>query len=539
MVERFKDWFGQSRGLGGICFMLLLVVTTAPCETSAGGPEWVIDSSMVPGIGMPQGDESATLAAFGMDGADTDTVLTGAVVYRLTHSGWRPRMGNRHLRWWPPGYGKFLLAADGYRPIRLDSLRLAPDSLVVVTATLQPGTDTMSQEIAQECCLTVRYESLDNLISQNSIVGTVTDASLDISVEGAEVYCEELKRLTSTDSLGEFIMRLDTLKSVHLHVWHPLYDSIRFEVGKYYLRTEKKVDVIFEKCRNSGEGRPLYTDTSAVLIVTWLNWGSNLSRPTEFPLRVFTYAVEEGQVFGPTSRWVGGECLPFRLVRTFKDRHAWVQFVEDLGYMGEEPFLTTNLLDVSDVSAKLGTKTVDAGTTISLQLQPNYTPRGIVFKTFAERLADFRRGAVPDKNECDSIRAEVERVHLRNFVSLLTRDFESLATAYSSEFKVRGEGFTPSVQAFGRLMPKERSKELLHYRVPELFDLHRSEAYVHNVCDEPISDRYLTVMGEVGLEFASGDVMIGFKNASQSPYHGSWGAIYRKEDRLWKIITHY
>ena len=86
-------------------------------------------------------------------------------------------------------------------------------------------------------------------------------------------------------------------------------------------------------------------------------------------------------------------------------------------------------------------------------------------------------------------------------------------------------------------MSKERMSKFLSYRIAELFDLRCAEAYVHGVCDEPMSDRYLNITAGVGLEPAVGDVLIVFKEAPRSPWHGGWGAVYRKEDGLWKILT--
>ncbi len=536
MIERFRGQFEQRRDLMAIGFLLLVVVMAVPCD-AAGGPEWVIYSSMVPGVGMPRGGGVSGLVAFGMDGADTDTILTAADVFGLTRSGWRStRMGNWQVRWRPPGYEPFLLSAPGYRPIRLDSLRLPPDSLVVVTATMQPGSDTMSQEVASECCLSVKYKSLDGLLPQNTIVGTVTDDSLDMPVEGVEIYVEENRQRTVTDSLGGFVLALDTLKLVNLHVWHPLYDSIRFEVKKRYLHTEKPIQVHFESQREFPPNRLRYTDSSALLIAKWTGWGSIII-PREFKDEVLVYAVKPGEVFGPTSSWVLGDCLPFRLVRTFTDRRAWVQFVRDLGPRGEKYAGPVNFIDVTDSSTDLSTHTVDGGSTVTLQLQPDYTPNRSVFQDWRKRWTAAERRHVPDRTECDSIRAEVERIHLQNLIYMLTRDFVNLTAAFSKDFNTSLDPFVPSVEYFERTMTTARQTRVMYHRIAALFDLRRAEAYVHGVCDEPVSDRYLNVMAGAGLEPAVGDVLIVFKEAPRSPWHGGWGAVYRKEDGLWKILT--
>lgn len=538
MIEQLTRLRERGRGLGAIWLLLLLAVLAAPFDASAGGPEWVIDSTMLPLMGLPRGDEVVTLVGFGMEGRGTDTVLTLADVYGPTRNGWRStRMGNWQLRWRRPGYEDFLLSAEGYRPIRLDSLRLPYDSMVVVTATLQPGTDTMSRDAALDCCLSIKYRSLDTLVPHNAIVGTVTDDSLGIPVDGARVYCEDTKEFIETDSSGRFTATLGRRLKATLHVWHPLYDSIRFEVKKNYMRTQKPIQIHFESMREFPPDRLRYTDSSALLISTWTNWSSWGVGAREDKVEVYTHAVKAGEVFGPTSSWVMGDCLPLRLVKSFRDRRSWVQFTRDLGPIGERYDWPTNLIDVTDTAAELSTHTLDAGCTVTLQLQPDYTPRGSVFQDWRNRRTAAGRRTVSEKTPCDSIRADVERLHLQNLLYFLTGDFERLVAAYSADFRVRGDEFTPSVQFYERVLSHERMKEVLSSRMAELFDFRRAEVYVNGVCDEPMNDQYLKAMNEADFEPAAGDVYITFKKASRSPWGRGWTAIYRKEDGQWKILT--
>lgn len=537
MIEQFIGRHKQRRRIAAVGLLLLLVVIM-PGALLAGGPDWVIDSTMVPRMGMPTDGGVSGLVAFGMEGADADAILKSAEVYTLTRRGWRStRMGNRQIRWRRRGYENFLLSADGYRPIRLDSLRISADSLTIVTATLQPGTDTMSLQSALECCLTVRYKSLDEVLPQNSIVGTVTDDCMDMLVAGADVYCEELKRRTTTDTLGKFTMPLDLLKQATLHVWHPLYDSIRFEVRKNYLWTQKPIQIHFESQRSFPSNRLCYTDSSALFISTFMRWSSGVTVPLEFKDEIYTHAVKTGGGFGPTSYWGWGDSNPFRLLRTSKDRRTRVQIVHNFGLRGDKHDSPTNSVDVSDTAVDISVLSDDAGTTVSLQLQPDYTPQRSVFQDWRNRWAAADRRDIHKKAPCDSICAEVERVHLQNFWYLMTHDFEKLVAGYSKNLKSRGDAYTPSVQIFERIWIEERMKEVHSSRMAELFDLRRAEAYVHGVCNDPMSDQYLIIMERCGHEPKCGDVLVQFVSARWSPWGGGWNAVYRKEEGNWKILT--
>ena len=488
------------------------------------------------------GKEVNGLLAFRFLDAEAETLMTSVEVYRgdVRTRGRRPLQSWQGM-WYRPGFHQFDIVCEGYKALIIDSIRVPPDSLTVVTVMMQPGTDTILSAQAWDCCIHTSYDDLDDLFPRNMVVGKVIDDSSNVPVEGVEVYCEGVRSKVTTDSLGEFALPLGTLNTVTLHVWHPLYDSIRFEVGKEYIRTEKPLEIHFEQRRDAPvSARPTFTDSTALLIVGWMSWSSKGFRPREFEEKIYTYAVAPGEVFGPTSHWVYGDCLPFRLVRTFPNREAWVQFARGLGPVGEKFDSRTNFLTVSDTASNLSTHSLDAGSYVTLQLQPDYSPRGTLVQKW-QRLSGKPYRVVqqaPSENDsCDMVRAEVERINIQNLFYLLEGDFASLVKAFSADFYATPDPFEPSVAYFERILPPEKLVKFSSKRLMEHFDLRRAEIYVHGQCDEPVNEKYRAIMIRNKHEPQEGDVFIFWPGARNSPWHDGWTLVFRKENGQWKIIT--
>jgi len=522
--------------------ILVAMVLAMPQHSLAGDAHELISQDAVTRCLHTLGKDVNGLFAMRFLDAEADSLLDSVEIYQDSGRGRRQRrIGSWQGTWFRPGFHSFDISSSGFRSIHLDSVRVPPDSLTVVTVMMQPGADTITAEQAWDCCILIAFDDLDDLFPRNMVVGKVVDDSSNAPVEGVKIYCEGVRSRATTDSLGEFELPLGTLNTVTLHVWHPLYDSIRFEIGKEYIRTEKPLEIHFEQRRDAPvNARPTFTDSTALLIVGSMNWSSWGMRPREFAENIYTYAVSPGEVFGPTSHWVLGDCLPFRLVRTFPNREAWVQFARGLGPVGEKFDSRTNFLTVSDTASKLSTHSLDAGSYVTLQLQPDYSPRGTLVQKW-QRLSGKPYRVVqqaPSENDsCDMVRAEVERINIQNLFYLLEGDFASLVRAFSADFYARPDPIEPSVAHFERVFPPEKLVKFSSKRLMELFDLRRAEIYVHGQCDEPVNEKYKAIMIRNKHEPQEGDVFIFWPGARNSPWHDGWTVVFRKENGQWKIIT--
>lgn len=526
---------------------LLLTIATAMLAISpkvdAGEAHELISPEAAERIARSVSKDVNGLLAFRFIDDEADTLISAAEVYYVTRHG---KKGSRpapwQINWVGPASHSVYVASNGFRPFRIDSVRVPADSLVVVVVSLQRGNDTIPTDEARQCCVEVLYDDLDELVPRNSIVGSVFDDNLESPVPGAGVYCEETRIYTTTDSLGKFNLLLDTLKKVVLHVWHPLYDSVRFDVGKNYIRTEKPVEVHFERLRDPSVRASLrFSDSTTLLIVGWQQWSSwGRRRPNVFAYRVYTYALKSGDLFGPTSSWITSEYLPFRLIRTFKDREAWVQFGRGLRSTSENWRSPSNFFRVSDSVSKLITNSSDGGYAFSMQLQPDYAPRGTIIEKWQEGLGPTpirRQPASYDSDSCDMIRAEVERVHIKNLFYLLEGEFSNSVAAFSADFVGWPDRIEISEEFFEQVYESEKQSRTSSYRMAELFDLRRAEVYIHGQCDPPANEKFVRAMSRTKLEPQVGDVFVHFPEARMSAWHGGWSAVYRLEGNQWKIIA--
>jgi hypothetical protein len=483
-------------------------------------------------------DEPYGLLVFRIVDSETQAEMDSIDILQLVSSDKYSRpLRDWHAQWRRPGDYSFKFVRDGYMSIVVEDIRVPIDAATILTLQMKKGENDVPDRPAGDSLVSVVMASLDEVFPKNEITGGVLDASNGLPVSDASVYCEETRQTVSTDSLGQFHIGLNIRKSATLDVWHPLYDSIRFDVTKKYIRTPKEILIYFESLRRDIDGKPMNDrgDSAVLLLVDMKGWSSFPHQPRESINRIYTYAVLPGDIFGPTWEWVYNDCVPFRLIKGLPDESAWIQFSEQFRLISESMRSKTNFLFLADSAILLSTKTMDAGTTVSLSLQPDYSPRGLVG---LRATGPAKRQSIPDEKKgadsCDVIKAQVERVHICNILALLNADFAHLAKACSHSFKPRDNKLNLPLEEFFRLASEDEFPDRFSdKRLLEIFKLRSEEMYVHEICAEPVNEGFLRKCEQNGFEPQRGDVYIYWPGAAWS---GGMSAVYRNEDDEWKIV---
>ncbi|MGH9878031.1 MAG: hypothetical protein ACRD5H_10370, partial [Nitrososphaerales archaeon] len=347
---------------------------------------------------------------------------------------------------------------------------------------MKRGEGLIQVNAQSDSLLDIGIVSLDGVFPKNEIIGKIIDGSTKNPIFGAAVYCEESAQDVLTDSLGGFVIQLNTLKSVTLNAWHPLYDSIRFVVSKEYIRTTKEIEIYFQSQRMTSEGKTvkLHSDSAVLLLVDVMPWSSWTVQPYEFSNSIYTYEVLQGEVFGPTSDWFYNDCVPFRLIRELPDKTAWIQFSREFKLITAGMNSKTNFLFLSDSTVLLNTRSLDGGTTVSLNLQPDYSPRGLIKKT---EYGGRRNRDIPSEKKqvdsCDILKAQVERTHMENILSLLQGDFVSFAKSFSKSYKNPENKQNLPLEEFLKITSEgELPSKFAEKRLLEIFNILYAEEYV-------------------------------------------------------------
>lgn len=526
-----------------IC-LVICVIMSVPHVFADESNSLSLDDRTLQRVSMRQRREANGFLVFRYVDSETQEDIDSVDVYRKISSGKYTRsMGDWLPGWLAPDFYTFKIELSGYMSIFIRRLRVPTDSAVIVTIQMKKGDGVINSSNFGDSLVQIDVVTLDGTFPKNEIVGKIIDDSSGLPVSGATVFCEQTSQTVSTDSLGEFTIGINLLKSVTLNAWHPLYDSIRFEVTKNYVRTQKEIEIHFQTQRRSQSGEKVgnYGDDDILLLVDMMDWGRMIG-PREFKDIVYTYSVEPGEVFGPTSRWTYYDCIPFRLIKNIKDEAAWIQFTHSFGLAGEDWHNRTNLVFVSDTAVKLGTKSVDGGTTVTLSLQPDYSPRGMIRKRdYSKPRRRIDHNEKRKVNSCDVLRAAVERIHILNMLAYLDGDFARYAKAFSDSYKLRDNRKGWSLEEYLKIyFGGKYPEELRDKRLFEIFNLPSSEMYVHGICSNPANERFVKLNERSGFVPLDGDVYIYWPLASISR---DWGwnlsIVYRKENGNWKIVEMY
>ncbi len=426
----------------------------------------------------------------------------------------------------------------GYRPVYFDGLEVLPHQLVLVTVQMHRGQDTVFSTEAWKCCVTAEYDDFYDLLAPNRLMGTVTDNSSQQPVADASVWCPDLDVSCHSDSLGEFQIDLDTLRKVTLHVWHSDYDSIRLSVSKTDLHSDKPVAIDFEKPRVGNDAIvSLFSDSTVLLTTTVESWNSWIGgQVRESGLGVFTWAVREGDVFGPTDKWPYYSSFPFRLIRTFDNRTAWVQFTKSLGRRPDWTEAISNFLTVSDTAVSVSPESDDAGIILTLQLQPDYTPHNAPSQKPRNPIQIYRfaKDTVPP-DPCSEIRAKIEHMHAKLVLRLMESDPSAFAIALGADYRASLGNLKLTLANTNRFLGYRRAQSDAR-RIGELFSMQDAEVYINGPCDTNVSDSYVALLKRIGRDPEEGDVYVRFPHRS-SNYGTRFGALYRKTLGFWRLIA--
>lgn len=484
------------------------------------------------------GNRPSGLLVFRIIDSETNKTIDDAELYRkLRVDSYENRFGDYWKALWVAStYNSYKIVKKGYFSVGVDSIKMAIDSAVIVTIEMKKGIGTINVSGSGDSTVQVAKASLEGASQRNVIIGKIMDGSIGSPVLNASVYCEETDKVVTTDSSGEYIIELNDLQSVRIHVWHPAYDSIRFEINKDYILTPTVVDILFETKRRTSDGVAidLHQDSTILLLVDMMDWWSWGMRPNEFSHKIYTYAVLPGEVFGPTPHWPYYDCVPFRLVRRLADKAAWVQFSTEFGlFMGGK----TNFLFLSDTTVKLNTNSYDGGTTVSLSLQPDYSPRGRMKrrdpKVRSKMINLYKKMKI---DSCDIIKAQVERVHFRNMLSLLEGDFTQFAKSVSDDYRHPKNTQGLSHATFFRKWYERKYTETFEDKqLLEIFDLHAGEVYVQGKCENFVNERFINGCKWRGFVIQEGDVYVYWPKA-RGDVGTSISVVYRTIDSSWKIV---
>lgn len=523
-----------------IC-LVICVIMSVPHVFADESNSLSLDEKTLQLLRYRQRREANGLLVFRYINSESQEKIDSVDVFRrISSSKYSPSIRDWLAAWMAPGFYTYKFELRGYLSVIVRRLRVPTDSAVVVTIQMKKGDGVINSSNFGDSLVQVAIVSLDGTFPRNEIVGRIIDDSSGRPVPGATVFCEESNQTVFTDSLGGFVVGLNLLKSVTLNAWHPLYDSIRFEVTKNYVRTQKEIEIHFQAQRRSLDGVKIGNsgDDDILLLVDMMGWGRMIT-PREFKDIVYTYSVLPGEVFGPTSQWSYYDCVPFRLIKKIKNESAWIQFTQGFVLPGEGWDSRTNLVFVSDTVAKLSTTSVDGGTTVTLSLQPDYSPRGLIMKE--DYSSHYQRINPNDKKEfdsCDVMKAQVERVHITNMLALMEGAFARYAQAFSDSYELFDNRRNLSLEEYirisftGKLPEDFRDKRLL-----EIFKLRYAEMYVHGICSNPANERFVKLNKKSKFVPLDGDVYIYWPivgGISNWEMHSS--NVYRKENGNWKIV---
>lgn len=523
-----------------LLYLIMCVLLSTPQAFAEESNSLSLDDKTLQRVSMRQRREANGFLVFRYVDSETQKDIDSVDVYRKISSGKYTRsMGDWLPGWLAPDFYTFKIELSGYMSVIVRRLRVPTDSAVIVTIQMKKGVGVFNSSNFGDSLVQVAIVSLDGTFPKNEIVGRIIDDSSGRPVPGATVFCEESNQTVFTDSLGGFVVGLNLLKSVTLNAWHPLYDSIRFSVSKEYVRTPKEIEIHFQSQRRDNNGEKIgdHSEDNILLLVDMMGWGSRSFSPREFKSMLYTFSVLPGEVFGPTSQWSYSDCVPFRLVKKFKDEAAWIQFTHSFGLPGESWHDRTNLVFVSDTVVKLGTKSVDGGTTVALSLQPDYSPRGLIKKE--DYSSHYQRMNPNDKKEfdsCDVMKAQVERINIQNILALLDGDFARFAQSVSKTYKhPENKQNMPIEEYFRRVSDGKLPDLFMGKRLLEIFEFRSVEMYVYGICDEPANERFLNDSERRQFVPRDGDVYIYWPEASGG-WSGGWSAVYRREIGSWKIV---
>lgn len=268
-------------------------------------------------------------------------------------------------RWTGPGQHSFYVSHQGYRTVEVLAVPVAEDSLTEVKVFMTPGSDTIHGFNGGENLYQVSVKEIEGL-PVGMLVGKVVDIESSDPIASAEIWLENSNTRGSTDKEGSFRLECTLQDSIIIHVWHPRYDSVRIHLSKKYDRTTKTVTIHMESMPRNQKGSIHTARRRSGFVITTEKWAKG-GLFTERHTDAYLLKAGVGEVFGPIDRWFHSDCHPFRLIRSFSDGRAWVQFTRDLGpaakYLG-------NFAEITRQPTTFYTKTMDAGVIVTLQLLP-------------------------------------------------------------------------------------------------------------------------------------------------------------------------
>lgn len=429
----------------------------------------------------------------------------------------------------------FKFTHNGYVSVVIDGFKAPVDSLLIVTLQMKKGEGTNRTSLLSGESVAFVSTSLDCLFPKNEIMGRVIDASSGNTISTASVYCEETDYKVLTNGLGEFVIGLGNLNSVNLNIWHPMYDSIRFEVNKRYIRTRKEIEIHFQAPRKTVWEILKSSQNKVLLLVDMFGWSSGNMLPHENKHKISTYLVRPGDNFGPFSRKFHSDNIPFRFIRRLRDNSIMVKFTRDFRRADRAKFGDIQFAFLSDSTIKFNSNSYDAGNTISLSLQADYFDEGTADISGRKKYVTSKSGE--RITPCNVIKAEVEQIHMVNMFSLAAGDSIRFTKSLSNAYSKRKNGQSiPFDELFGNFIDSNKSNWPIGSKLAKAYEFNSPAIYIHGGCDKPPNERFLEGCKQSDFIPQDGDVYIYFPG-TRSGWGAGFSTVYRQLRGNWKIVA--
>jgi hypothetical protein len=214
---------------------------------------------------------------------------------------------------------------NGYTGAIFDSVSFARDSVSEMVAFLSPGSGTLYYKRGTGP-LEIAQRRLSG-VPEGRIAVRVLDVESHRPIPSARVRLDRTGEECLVDDSGTGSLSAQFPgRELALRVSHRSYGEIVVPFAKRYDASVKSITVNLLKRRFlSRYPRDGSRDEIRFLITKQL-WVANSQPGYEFPLVAFVVSAGVGDSFGPPVSWFRDFCFPFRLIRQFSNKAAWVAF---------------------------------------------------------------------------------------------------------------------------------------------------------------------------------------------------------------------